>query len=218
MNEQHPTPERGSEARPAGQPLDLPPTPEGHEAEPRDGPRIYVASLSDYNNGILHGGWIDADPDPEVMQDGIDQMLARSPTARRYDEVAEEWAIHDYEGFGPLRLGEYQALSTIAQLAAGMAEHGQAFAAWADYVGLTEQEQLDRFDELYRGEWDDADDYAEEMLDDLGARSAIDGLPEWLQAYVELDVSGFARDLQIGGDITVVPKPEGGGVWVWGGW
>ena len=87
MNEQHPSPEQGPEAWPSP---DLPPTAEAHEAEPRDGPRIYVASLSDYNNGILHGTWIDADPDPDVMQDSIDQMLVRSPTARRYDEPAEE--------------------------------------------------------------------------------------------------------------------------------
>ena len=39
-------------------------------------------------------------------------MLARSPMPG-----AEEWAIHDYEGFGPLRLGEYEDLGTISQIA-----------------------------------------------------------------------------------------------------
>jgi hypothetical protein len=34
----------------------------------KDVPRIYVASLSDYNNGVLHGRWIDASSDPEDMQ------------------------------------------------------------------------------------------------------------------------------------------------------
>lgn len=188
-----------------------------HEAEPRDGPRIYVASLSDYNAGILHGRWIDTIDDLEAMQEQINEMLRASPTTARYGDKAEEWAIHDFEGFGPLRLGEYESLSTIARLAVGIAEHGMAFAAWADDVGTTEADQLERFEELYRGEWDSAEDYAEQLLDDMGATSTIDELPEWLQCYVELDVAGFARDLQIGGDITVANKPEGG-VWIWSGW
>lgn len=184
-----------------------------HEAEPRDGPRIYVASLSDYNAGILHGRWIAAE-DLEAMQEQIGEMLRASPTTVRDGDKAEEWAIHDFEGFGPLCLGEYEALSTIARLAAGIDEHGLAFAAWANDVGITEADQLDRFEELYRGEWDSAEDYAEQLLYDMGATTAMDELPEWLQCYVELDVAGFARDLQIGGDIIVADKPEGG-VWIW---
>ena len=31
---------------------------EEHEALARDGPRLYVASLTDYNAGLLHGRWI----------------------------------------------------------------------------------------------------------------------------------------------------------------
>ena len=49
------------------------------------------------------------------------------PTTARYGEVAEEWAIHDYDGFGELRLDENEALSTIARVAGGIREHGDAF-------------------------------------------------------------------------------------------
>jgi hypothetical protein len=59
--------------------------------------------LSDYNAGILHGVWIDAVEDADELQEPIDRMLAASPTTRRYGDVAEEWAIHDFEGFGNLR-------------------------------------------------------------------------------------------------------------------
>jgi hypothetical protein len=38
-----------------------------------------------------------------------------------------------------------------------------------------------------------------------------------LQPYLKIDVSGFARDLDLGGDVIKVEKPEGG-VWVWRGW
>ena len=34
---------------------------------------------------------------------------------------AEEWAIHDYEGFGPLRLDEFESLENVAKVAAGIA-------------------------------------------------------------------------------------------------
>ena len=92
------------------------------EAAPRDGPEeqrheqvsdahgigrlaIYAASLSDYNNGILHGAWIDADEDEGRMQSEVDSMLARSPTTKAHGEVAEEWAVHDHQGFQPVRVG-----------------------------------------------------------------------------------------------------------------
>ena len=128
-------------------------TPEAEEAEPRAAPRIYVASLTDYNAGILHGEWIEASDDAETMQDGIDSMLAASPTTRRYGDISEEWAIHDYEGFGQLRISEYEPLSKIAALASGITEHGMAFTAWAEYSG-SDSEQLEGFDDHYLGEWD----------------------------------------------------------------
>ena len=71
------------------------PTPEArNEIEGR--PRIYVASLSDYNNGILHGRWIEAVDDPEAMQDEIDAMRH---VATRLDDVSRlTQAIRTGEG------------------------------------------------------------------------------------------------------------------------
>jgi hypothetical protein len=42
-------------------------------------PRIYVASLSDYNAGRLHGVWLDATEDYDTLSTGVAQMLAASP-------------------------------------------------------------------------------------------------------------------------------------------
>ncbi|WP_024353472.1 antirestriction protein ArdA [Brevundimonas naejangsanensis] len=42
-------------------------------------PRIYVACLAAYNNGFLHGAWIDADQDADQIRVEIAAMLARSP-------------------------------------------------------------------------------------------------------------------------------------------
>jgi antirestriction protein len=60
-----------------------------------------VASLSDYNAGRLHGVWLDANREPEELQASINMMLAASD-----EDVAEEFAIHDYEEWGPVHLDE----------------------------------------------------------------------------------------------------------------
>jgi antirestriction protein len=42
-------------------------------------PRIYVACLAAYNNGELHGEWIDADQSADAIRKEINKMLATSP-------------------------------------------------------------------------------------------------------------------------------------------
>lgn len=186
-----------------------------HEALARDGPRIYVASLTDYNNGVLHGRWIEANEDTDAMHTEVVAMLRSSPTARQYGEAAEEWAIHDYEGFGELRLAEYDSLSHIAKIAAGITLHGLAFAAWAHHVN-SDDELLDQFEERYQGEWESATAYADDLLDQLDADRVVAETPEWLQPYLSIDATGFARDLELNGDITMIERPDGG-LWVFSG-
>jgi antirestriction protein len=101
--------------------------------------RIYVASLADYNGGILHGAWINANQDPESIKAEVAAMLAES-----HEPGAEEWAIHDYEGFKGLRLGEWESFEKVAELAEAIDEHGEAFALYAANVG-TEYAEVDGF-------------------------------------------------------------------------
>jgi antirestriction protein len=82
-------------------------------------PRIYVACLASYNNGRLHGTWIDAYQSAETIWTEVEVMLESSP-----DPWAEEWAIHDYEGFGTIRLGESEPFARVAAMAAGIVEYG----------------------------------------------------------------------------------------------
>ena len=83
-------------------------------------PRIYVACLAAYNTGILHGRWIDASTDAEEMETATRAMLAASPIPE-----AEEWAIHDDEGFGKSVLHESDSFQRIAELVAFLEEHGE---------------------------------------------------------------------------------------------
>ena len=97
------------------------------ETRPPITPRIYVASLSDYNHGSLHGDWLDADSEPDELDSAIQVILDKSPTGE-----AEEFAIFDFDGFGPWHLSEYEPISLVRAVARGIAEHGPAFAHWAD--------------------------------------------------------------------------------------
>ena len=180
---------------------------EDHEQLRGERPRIYAASLSDYNAGVLHGDWIEADHEPEELSEAVQTMLERSPSGD-----AEEFAIHDYEGFGHYRPGEYDSLDWISRVARGIVEHGPAFGAWAESCNHDEDE-LGRFEEAYMGEWSSVEKYAEELLDDLGYLRAVDeAVPDILQPYVRVDIAVFAHDLEVSGDLTVVEHALG--VWL----
>jgi antirestriction protein len=184
------------------------------------GPRIYVASLTDYNAGILHGEWIDATQDPEDIAEDIRQMLASSPTAKREGVVAEEYAIHDHEGFPAPVVDEFtpiEYVSTVAQVIDGHPEP-DAVRAWLGndpYVieanGVDPDALAQAFDECYRGCWSSVEEYAEQLADDLGMLAEM---PENLRSY--FDMKAFARDLVMGGDIWT-ENDGSGGVYVFDG-
>lgn len=151
-------------------------------------PRIYVACLAAYNAGRLHGEWIDADQDPEDIQEEIDAMLKASP-----EPDAEEWAIHDADDFGGYSISEFESLENVSRIAEGLIEYGEIFAAILDHEG----DDVDRASQMmtdgYRGEWDSLENYAAELIDDCCE------VPDFISNYI--DYASFARDLEIGGDV-----------------
>lgn len=147
-------------------------------------PRIYVACLASYNAGVLHGRWIDANPDADDLRAEIAAMLLASP-----EPDAEEWAIHDYDDFGDLNLGENPDLESVAMHARLIGEHGGAWPAYVNYVGAhyaTEQ----GFEDSYRGEWASEQAYAEYLLDSVGTIPDDDSI---LARY--FDYEKFTHDL-----------------------
>ena len=152
-------------------------------------PRIYVACLAAYNNGRLHGEWMDADQSPDELHEAVRQMLTTSP-----EPGAEEWAIHDYEGFGALRLSEWESFERVSAIATGIAEHGEAFAAWMSYDSERDPADNEAFEDAYRGEWDSLHDYAENYADDIGL---YDMAERAASPYVVVDIDMLTRDLDI---------------------
>lgn len=160
-------------------------------------PRIYVACLAAYNNGTLHGRWIDADQSPDDIRAEITEMLAASP-----EPTAEEWAIHDYEGFGEIRLSEWESLVRVSALGSLIDAHGPAFSIWymaQDAYPLEEEELEEKFHEQWEGVHDSESSFADYLLDQTGQLSQ---LPEWARTY--FDFESYARDLRLGGDYSFV--------------
>ncbi|MDT5370277.1 MAG: hypothetical protein QOC62_4708 [Mycobacterium sp.] len=185
---------------------------EHRETEPRPSPAIYVASLADYNNGVLHGAWIDVAREPDEIQADINAILASSR-----EPAAEEWAIHDYEQFGRARIYEHDSVEQVSRIAKGIHEHGYAFSAWIDvFDGTPESFDVDSFREAYLGHYDSVQEYVEQMADDLGYTEELAKLPEHLQRYARIDTAAIARDMQLSGEIATVDDPHGG-VWIFQG-
>lgn len=190
--------------------------------------RIYVACLASYNNGVLHGAWIDVDgkdegdiqeevaamlrasPYPNVMVtcpacdgDGeIDGAPCHSAECNGSGEVrsAEEWAIHDHEGFGNL-IGESTSFEDVAAIAEVLGSDNQdtrrGFKWLIQDRGFTVAEAARRADEVRTSDGT-ATEYAEEFAADVYSE-AMEGP---LAAYIDFD--RFARDLVLGGDIDEV--------------
>jgi antirestriction protein len=155
-------------------------------------PRIYVADLAAYNSGTLHGRWIDAAQSSDEIQAEIDAMLKASP-----EPFAEEWAIHDYEGFGDLKLHEYESIADVARLARLLEEHGEMFSAVVAHYGNLSD--LDRAEEAmtehYQGRFDDLSDWAYQFAMDTDA----------LGPYADyIDWERVGHDAELGGDIFTI--------------
>ncbi len=154
-------------------------------------PRIYVACLASYNAGTLHGKWIDVDAHSDVAEE-IATMIKESPT-----QGAEEWAIHDHEGWLGLDPSAY-CDNELPELARLLDEHGEAFAAWVKNGNAQSYDFDDYesgFQDAYAGEWDSLEDFANEILEDSGLRQVPE---EWRRYF---DFAAYGRDLELGGDI-----------------
>lgn len=147
-------------------------------------PRIYVACLAAYNSGMLHGAWIDANQSAEEIEAEVQEMLKASPCP-----MAEDWAIHDYEGFCGIRLSEYESFETVAELAELLAEHGPAFVAFYNDQGDLEYAK-EHFEDAYVGQYKNEEDFAYEHIETLGP------IPDYLENYI--DYKSYAHDLFIG--------------------
>lgn len=152
-------------------------------------PKIYVACLAAYNNGYLHGAWIDADQSKDDIIEAIQAMLKTSPVADT--ECCEEWAIHDYQDFGEAVINENEDIETVSQLGQAIAEYGPAIAAYYSYYNT-----IQNFEDYYRGEYASEEDFVYDWFEQTGQLEAIEkaGLDSCFIDFEKIAFSFFVND------------------------
>tara|TARA_R110000782_G_scaffold269747_1_gene368452 strand:- start:26 stop:514 length:489 start_codon:yes stop_codon:yes gene_type:complete len=145
--------------------------------------RIYIACLAAYNNGILHGEWIDI-TDVDQVQDEINSMLEKSPIPN-----AEEWAIHDSD-FDGVNIGEYESIEYLCEINDLIEEHGQLFIEVLNNFGGSTSEAINCITNNYIGCYESLADYAYEITEN-------EGIPDHIIKYVDFEKMGreYAYDL-----------------------
>lgn len=180
-------------------------------------PKIWIACLASYNNGVLHGEWVDLEPGLDHVNERIAHVLRTSkyPNTFREDEdgnryaTAEEYAVHDYDddtGMGLSRFGEYPDLAKLCYLVethSGMRYNKDGFAAYISDLSAEDVTSGNwsesQFEDRYRGAYDSFRDYADEQADEMIACYVPSNKQdragfEMLQRY--FDYESFARDLR----------------------
>jgi antirestriction protein len=122
------------------------------------GPRIYVADLAEYNAGNLVGLWIDLG-----MFSDVEDLTSEIEThvLRKAQTGHEEWAIHGYEGFGSISVGEYDSLESVLAHAERLGENAGKYQAWINAKG--EAEGFDP-DEVF-GPYESPDEWLDQEID-----------------------------------------------------
>jgi antirestriction protein len=151
-----------------------------------DQPQIYVACLAAYNNGKLHGAWIDPTQEPEEILEEIALMLSKSP-----EPDAEEYLIHDHEGFYGLDIQEHTNMEDVHEKAMFILEHGELGAGLAAYYGGDLEDAEKSMKENYQGPHKSELDYASTFFDEC----YLDTVPENVRLYI--DYESFKTDLFI---------------------
>ena len=153
--------------------------------------RIYVADLAAYNNGKLHGVWINACDDVDDIKTQINEMLSTSP-----ESFSEEYVIHDYEGFGGYTLSEYAGIETAHDIACFIAEYSDFGGELLNQFGGDLEEARTAAEENYCGCYKSLADYAQELTEETTQ------IPENISYYIDFERMG--RDMELGGDIFTI--------------
>ncbi|HQW58144.1 MAG TPA: antirestriction protein ArdA [Gammaproteobacteria bacterium] len=151
-----------------------------------DQPQIYVACLASYNNGELHGQWIDATQEVEEIKKQIAMMLSDSP-----EPGAEEYVIHDDMGFYDLEIEEYDSIEDVQEKAMFILEHGELGAKVAAYYGGDLEDAQKSMNENYQDAYKSELDYAIAFFDEC----YLDTVPESVRFYI--DYESFKTDIFI---------------------
>lgn len=149
-------------------------------------PAVFVLTYSKYNEGrALDGAWLDL----TTFTDYEDFMEVCRLLHR--DEEDPEYMLVDYENFPRDWYTEscmdeetFDKIQKYAEM------DGSRQEAFEDYMDIRSDDDFEKFEEAYCGEWDSEEDFARQLVDDC---YDIERQMGSLSSY--FDYAAFGRDL-----------------------
>ena len=134
----------------------------------------------------------------DLIREEISKLLAASA-----EPIAEDWAIHDHEHFGGLRLGEFEDIERVAEAAHLIVEHGEVVAALVEHFGgLSNLDEAKTYmADAYCGEHENVGCYAYELAHDVFS-DEMRAVPEFIRHNIDWNAVG--EELEMAGDIFTV--------------
>lgn len=159
---------------------------------PEDAPRIYVGTYAKYNNGSIEGAWLDLE-DYASAED-----FYTAARELHSDEEDPELMFQDWENIPDWAVSEshidpkfWEYMEATESWGAGQEE---AFKLFADSFypsgGAPDdiQGMIQDFEDRYRGEYRSMEEFAQELISDLGIENIQN-------AEFYFDAESFGRDL-----------------------
>ena len=162
--------------------------------------RVYVADVGAYASGRLAGGWVSP-----ADYDSVDEL--REAIAEQLGNGDTDWALHDYES---VRVGEHESPEVLIAIARACEEWGcEKVQAAIDHGIAADLEDIgEAMGEHDGGEFASPEDWANEYISSC---YDLDRMLGNLACY--FDYRAFARDAELGGDVSFV-RLSNGNVWV----
>lgn len=172
---------------------------------------VWVSTFGLYSNGYLIGYWCPASEAPVTVEEFLEGLQERGQTlhANVALVVGEELHCFDTEN-APIRgeMSARDAREIAAALETFLGVDMPAFLAVCRDQHAATAADIERiageWDGAFMGYYDTAEEYAEEFLDNTGM---LDELPKWARGY--FDAAAYARDLELGGDISLMQDTAG---------
>ena len=160
------------------------------ERPSKPAPRVYVIDHRTDNSQEPTGQWVDANQAADELEAAIAEAFGRLP-----EDGAIDWSVTHAQGFAGIDLFGSSDSQLVATIGQGVAEHGDAFAAWVELHGTGDVDQLGRFTDFYIGSYQSKLDWAESIAADLEWLEHLDRVVEpTLRPYVRIDYDQVVRD------------------------
>lgn len=159
-------------------------------------PRIYVGTYAKYNDGNLHGAWLDLEQysDKEEFHAACLELHS--------DEADPELMFQDWEGIPDGMVSECHLDEEVFDWLELDEKDREILSAYREHIDQTGS--IEDAMDSYRGTYDNATDYAEEFYaaDISKLSTTIQNFIDWEAAVRELEYSGITF-VQDGGQCLV---------------